>query len=261
MQRGNSFFNHLQIIGECGYQQPRREKHENPRNRGVGDAEKRHKFYSLLNARVFASAEIIAQNGLRAACDALNGEMKDIAHGVDYRHYSDVQIAADELQRGVAHNLHRAVCRLHDKRGQAERRDFSDKPQVDFHIFSLDFQQRFLPRQEFQHPNRRYNLADNRGDCRAFYTHLKHEYEQRVKREVENRADCRGEHSDFWETLRVDESVQACREHQKRRPDEVDFEVIVGVDVGIFACAEQKQHRFAENIARAQQNPRAYQKQ
>ena len=210
VKRGNAFFNHRQIIGECRNQQLRRQKHENPSYRGVDDAEERHKFYALLHAVVFARAEIKAQNRLRAVRYALNGKVKDIANGVDYRHNSDVQVASDGFQGRVANGLHSAVCRLNDKRRQTERRDFSDKARVDFHIFSPDFQQRFFARQKFEHPDRRHDLADNRGDCRALYAHFKREKEQRVKRKVENRADCCREHSDFGETLRVDEAVEPC---------------------------------------------------
>ena len=117
-------------------------------------------------------------------------------------------------------------------------------------------QDRRLPRQEPEGPERGHELRDDRGDGRPLNAHSPDENEQRIQNDVEHRADQRGHHADPREALRVDIAVEPQAGHDENGAGHIDRQIAVGKRPGGVAGPERiEQGPLEQKTDRRQQKP------
>ena len=80
--------------------------------------------------------------------------------------------------------------------------------------------------------------------------------EQRIQNDIHDGTRKHGDHSVSGKSLRVDETVHSGGNHGKCRAKQINLQIAVGVGVGGFGCAEEKQNRPPEQITEDKQNQR-----
>ena len=194
-----------------------------------------------------AGAVIVADDRRGAVGEGHDGGLGDLPHRVDDGHDTDVKVAAEGAQGGVAGHLHQAVGKGHDKAGSAQGDDAPDAGPVGVKAPDLQPQLGFGAGQEPQHPHRRKPLGEHGGNGRAPHAQPAGIDEDGVQHDVGGGAQQYREHADTGKALAVDVGVQPQGGHDKDGAQQINGQVIGGIAVGFVAGAEEVEHRFVEH--------------
>ena len=104
------------IRGEDARHSPRRQHHEQPEQTGVAAAQQQLEAERLLDAGLFARAEIEAHHRLTALTDALNGQGAQLGSAGDDGHGTHSHVAAVPRQTGAEADGQQALSGHHHKR-------------------------------------------------------------------------------------------------------------------------------------------------
>ena len=242
-------------------QNPRLEHRKQPCAEGIKHAHGGHEPNAVAHALHLPRAVVVAEHRTRTLGDAADRQGEHLADGVDDRHHADIEIAAVDREHFVAGDLHQRVGEFHDEPHHAEAQNILQQIRTDMHLPDLQRQNRLRAGQEAEHPDAADCLADDRRHRRARHAHVKHIDEQRIEHKVHRRAEHRRHHAHLRTPLRVDERIQARRQHGKRRAEQIDLQICVRIDKRILARAEEKQQRPLDGVAKRHQRQRRNQQQ
>lgn len=136
-----------------------------------------------------------------------------------------------------------AVRHLDEERGKAEQDDGHKFLEVQPQVLPAEMQNRAFAEEEGEDPDGTDGLAANRGERRAFASHIEAVDEDRIEDNVEGRPDEDGHHARLGKALAGNIVVQAQRELHSRGTEQVERKIVDRVPDGLFACPEHEQHR------------------
>ena len=158
-------------------------------------------------------------------------------------HGADVVVVAVLLHPGIHDQGDDAVRHLDEERGKAEQDDGHKFLEVQPQVLPAEMQNRALAEEEGEDPDGTDGLAANRGERRAFASHIEAVDEYRIEDNVEGRPDEDGHHARLGKALAGNIVVQAQRELHSRGAEQVERKIVDRIPDGLFACPEHEQHR------------------
>ena len=213
------------IRGEDARNSPRRQHHEQPEQAGVAAAQQQLEAECLLDAGLFARAEIEAHYRLTALTDALNGQGAQLGSAGDDGHGTHSHVAAVPRQTGAEADGQQALSGHHHKGGDAQRHHRQDDLLFRAHIVLAQAQDGLFAGEEVQDPHRTHSLTEHGGNSSAPHAQTQTKDQDGVENNVDDRTDDGGKHTGLGKALRGDEGVHAQHQQHKHRAQNVDATV------------------------------------
>ena len=261
LQHGHTGLHHGGVIVENAEEDPGHQHDQAPGDDGVHRAHPGVEPDAGADPVIGPGTVVEADDRLGTADDAGHREHEDLPDGIGDGHDANEQVAAEELQCGIAGHLDQEIGALHDEVGGAQLQDLARGLPVRPDAGGSQGHGRLVAEQKPQDPHRRHALGEHRGQSRARHAHVEDEDEHRVQEDIRHRADDRGIHADLREALGVDVAVEARGGHGEDRADEVNVQIGLGVDVGCLAGTEGEEDGAAEQISCHRQHRRSGQQQ
>ena len=252
-ENGHHFFNdfyQLRVLSEHARQHAGKERGQGKARDGNEQHYLEQQAESFAHAAVILGAVVVAHNGLRALCDALDGHDEHLHHALHNGHAAHVQVAAVALQPGVQRDIHKALGALHDERSDAQPDDLANHTLFELHVPAPDADAAFCAEQKAQHPRGADGLRKDGSQRRAGNAHAEHENKHRVQHDVNDRADEHAEHCNGGVALCADESVEAQSKLYENSTRQVNGDIVLRIaDDGVGGAEHIQQRRFedAEN--------------
>lgn len=246
--------NQFRVVGENRRRLSAKRVQQNREDYRRGKGNRGHHANRLFYALNFFRAEIVADYRACAVREALHGNEAQLHEALHDRHRAHIIVAAEFLQSRIEHDENRAFGRAHYERGNSERGDFFHSLEFEPYDFRPQSYRAFFRRKENQNPRRARSLRDDCRHSRAAHSHSQDENENRVERDVQYRADKRGDHRGAGVSLARDERVQAEREQNENCSAQIDFKIFRSVGQGCVACSERHENRLPENEKRRAQD-------
>ena len=229
------------IIGKHSGKNLRRKHHKSPEQDGVAYASHQLAIECLLDTLGFSCAKVIADQGLTALADALQGQRCQLADTGENGHRTNRQVAAVTGQAGGEADGQQTFGGQHHKAGYTQPHTGKNNFGFDFQIFFSQPKDRLITGEEAQDPDGTNRLAQHGCQRSAANSQMQDKDENRVKKDVDHRADHRGHHADFGESLGGDKGVHAQYDHYKYGTQNVDPCIIHRIGKGHIAGTEQAQ--------------------
>ena len=229
------------VGGEQTGEHPGAQHHEGPQRHGVDEAGAQQQTEALPDAVCVPGAVVVAGNGLSALRQTSQGQQGELHDAGEDGHGAHGQIPAVFQQGGVEAHEDDALTGLHDKRGRSQRDAGRHQPQTGQQVLPPQAQQRLFAAEERCDPDAGQGLRQHGGQRRAPHAHVQSEDEQRVQRDIGQRADEHRQHAGPGEALGRHEGVEAQRQLDEHGADGIDTHVVGGVGDGVLAGAEQQQ--------------------
>lgn len=196
--------------------------HEQPEQGGIAEAEGELEAERLLDAGLFACAEVEAHDRLAALTDALNGQSAELGGAGDHRHGTHRHITAVAGQTGAEADGEQALGGEHHKGGDAQPHHRQDDVPLHFEVFFLQLEDGLGAGEELQYPAGTHGLTEHRRHCRTPDAPAKTKNQDGVEDDVDDCADDRREHADLRKALGRDEGVHAHDQQHEHRAEDVD---------------------------------------
>ena len=229
------------IRGEDARHSPRRQHHEQPEQAGVAAAQGQLEAECLLDAELFARAEIEAHHRLTALTDALNGQGAQLGSAGDDGHGAHSHVAAVPRQTGTEADGQQTLSGHHHKGGDAQRHHRQDDLLFRAHIVLAQAQDGLFAGEEVQNPHRTHSLTEHGGNGSALHAQTQTKDQDGVENNVDDRTDDGGKHTGLGKALRGDEGVHAQHQQHKHRAQNVDAAVTQRIGQGGVTGTEEPQ--------------------
>ena len=182
--------------------------------------------------------------------DADEGHGDDLIDGGQHRHGSHSHIAAVTEQGGSEADGEDTFCGDHHEAGNAQAQAGKNHPRLQDHVAEPELQHGFFAGEKPQNPHRADRLAQYRGNGGARHPQIQRENQNGIQDDIDDRADDRGEHTDFGKALGSDKGVHAHDHQHKDAAQRIDPPVAYAVGNGVPAAAEkpdQLRYKCAEH--------------
>ena len=244
------------IRGEDARHSPRHQHHEQPEQAGVAAAQQQLEVERLLDAGLFARAEVEAHHRLTALTDALNGQGAQLGSAGDDGHGTHGHIAAVPRQTGAETDGQQALGGHHHKGGDAQRHHRQDDLLFRAHIVLAQAQDGLFAGEEAQDPHRAHRLTEHRGNGSAPHAQPQPEDQDGVQNDVDDCADDGGEHTDLGKALCGDKGVHAQHQQHEHRAQSVDAAVLQRIGQGGVTGTKKPQQGGGPGVERDGQHHR-----
>ena len=111
----------------------------------------------------------------------------------------------------------------------------------------------FFRSKEPQNPCGTQCLGENGSECGTGNTHVKNEDENRVKADVDNRADEDRAHRCAGMSLAADKGIQSDSQFNKYRSDKINRNIRGSISNRVVTCAEEIQKRCLKDKEKCHQ--------
>ena len=200
----------------------------------------------LLDAGLFARAEIEAHYRLTALTDALNGQGAQLGSAGDDGHGAHSHVAAVPRQTGAEADGQQALSGHHHKGGDAQRHHRQNDLLFQAHIVLAQAQDGLFAGKEAQDPHRAHGLTEHGGNGSAPHAQPQTKDQDGVENNVDDRTDDGGKHTGLGKALRGDKGVHAQADHDKDSAQGVGGQIAVRIGEGGAAGAEEVEDGLAE---------------
>ena len=150
----------------------------------------------------------------------------------------------------IEYYLYGAFRDGHNERGYAERQYRQYAFAVWLCVLDAETEQASLGEEEREYARARQGLGYYSCEARALYAHIEREYEDRVERDICDRAYRYRAHRDKRSALRGNERVKTLREHYENRSERVNFQVRRGELDSRRRTAESRYYLFGKKVRR-----------
>ena len=149
----------------------------------------------------------------------------ELYRALQHRKSADVYVAVI-LQTAVQNEADKALRACHDEWCGAKSKYRPDNASVKAQISFFEPERRFGRGEESNHPRRAERLRNDGCKRRTSDTHSRGIYEQRVKHDVQKRADYDRQHTYPGSALSIYKRVQPRRKHHKQRARHINRKVV-----------------------------------
>ena len=150
----------------------------------------------------------------------------------------------------IEYYLYGAFRDGHNERRYAERQYRQYAFAVWLCVLEAETEQTPLGEEEREYARARQGLGYYSCEARALYAHIEREYEDRVERDICDRAYRYRAHRDKRSALRGNERVKTLREHYENRSERVNFQVRRGELDSRRRTAESRYYLFGKKVRR-----------
>ena len=168
--------------------------HQQPEQGRVAEAEGQLEAEGLLDAALFARAEVEAHHRLAALADALKGQGRQLGSAGDDRHSAHGHVAAVPGEAGAEADGEQTLGGEHDERGDAQRYDGQDGLLFRLQVLFFQLESGLGAGEEAQDPDGTHGLTEHGGDGRALHAQTQRENQDGVQHNIDDRAHRLGDH-------------------------------------------------------------------
>ena len=230
--------------------------HEQPEQGGIAEAEGELEAERLLDAGLFACAEVEAHHRLAALTDALNGQGAELGGAGDHRHGTHRHITAVAGQTRAEADGEQALGGEHHKGGDTQPHHRQDDVPLHFEVFFPQLEDGLGAGEELQYPAGTHGLTEHRRHCRAPDAPAKTKNQDGVEDDVDDCADDRREHTDLRKALGRDKGVHAHDQQHEHRAEDVDAAIGHRIGESGVAGTEEPQQGGRTGIEARRQHHR-----